>query len=41
VNSHTKDLKKSEEEEISNTEFQKKIVKMTNELKEETLKPSD
>jgi hypothetical protein len=36
ANSTTKDLNNSEEEEISNTEFQKIIAKMINELKEET-----
>jgi hypothetical protein len=34
----TKDLNKSVEEEISNNEFQKTIVKLSNELTEETQK---
>jgi hypothetical protein len=38
ANSTTKDLKISVEEELSNNEFQKTIVKMINELKEETQK---
>jgi hypothetical protein len=36
ANSTSKDLNNSEEEEISNTEFQKIIVRMINEFKEET-----
>jgi hypothetical protein len=38
VNSTTKDLNNSNEEETPNTEFQKIIVRMVNELKEETQK---
>jgi hypothetical protein len=38
TNSTTKDLNNNEEEEIANIEFQKPIVKMINELKEETQK---
>jgi hypothetical protein len=36
TNSTTKDLNTCVEEEISNDEFQKTIVKMINDLKEET-----
>jgi hypothetical protein len=38
ANSTTKDLNNCIEEELSNTEFQKIIVRMINELKEETQK---
>jgi hypothetical protein len=38
ANSSTKDLNKSVEEEISNNEFQKTIVKLSNELSEQTQK---
>jgi hypothetical protein len=38
ANSTTKDLNKSKEKELSNIEFQNKIVRMINELKEETQK---
>jgi hypothetical protein len=38
VNSTTKDLNNREEEKISNIQFQKLIVRMINELKEETQK---
>jgi hypothetical protein len=34
--SNTKELNNSEEEEISNTEFQKIILRVINELKDET-----
>jgi hypothetical protein len=36
ANSTTKDLNTCVEEELSNNEFQKTIVKMINDLKEET-----
>jgi hypothetical protein len=36
ANSVTKDLNNCEEKEISKTEFQKILVRMDNELKEET-----
>jgi hypothetical protein len=38
ANSNTKDLNTCVEEELSNNEFQKTIVKMINNLKEETQK---
>jgi hypothetical protein len=38
ANSTTKDLNTCTEEELSNNEFQKTIVKMINDLKEETQK---